>query len=127
MNNNAYYSGLLYLIHLLMGVDGELDENELLALKKIRNTEEIPENVFSEFERDIKQLDERDIFKKGIQLINQCSENEKLKAFVTLYKMSEVDGHVHLKEIKLLLYSIEMAGVGFDEVVHEAKKTTALL
>ena len=31
--------------------------------------------------------------------------------------MSEVDGRVHVKEVRLLLYSIKMAGIEFNDVV----------
>ena len=45
---------------------------------------------------------------------------EKLNAFVHLYKLSEVDGSVHVKEVRLLLYSIKMAGIEFNDVVERA-------
>lgn len=119
--NHAYQSGLLYLIHLLMGVDGDINEAELAALQKVRQHEEIPDHLYEEFEKMIRRIRERDIYHRGIELISQCSPEERLRAFVTLYKMSEVDGRVHLKEIKLLLYSIERAGIEFDDVVNSAK------
>jgi len=34
--------------------------------------------------------------------------------------MSEADGRVHVKEVRLLLYSIRMAGIEFDDVVKRA-------
>lgn len=68
-------------------------------------------------------LRERELYNRGISFINECTRDEKLSIFVTLYKMSEVDGRVHQKEIKLLLYSIESAGIEFDEVVNAAKST----
>jgi hypothetical protein len=34
--------------------------------------------------------------------------------------MSEVDGRVHVKEVRLLLYSTKMTGVEFDDVVKQA-------
>ena len=49
-----------------------------------------------------------------------------MNAFVILYKMSEVDGRVHVKEIKLLLYSIKLAGIEFDDVVNLAKVTPSI-
>jgi uncharacterized tellurite resistance protein B-like protein len=119
--NHAYQSGLLYLIHLLIGVDGDIDDSELAALQKVRQYEKIPDELFLEFQKNIRTLRERDIYHQGIELIERCSLEEKLNAFVTLYKMSEVDGRVHLKEIKLLLFSIEKAGIEFDDVVNAAK------
>lgn len=118
-----YHSGLLYLIHLLMGVDGDINETELVALKKVRAHEKIPDNLYQEFEKNVRTLRERDIYNRGIQLIGKCAPGERLRIFSTLYKMSEVDGRVHQKEIKLLLYSIEKAGIEFDDVVNDAKES----
>ena len=121
--NQTYHSGLLYLIHLLMGVDGDINETELTALKKVRVHENISDNLYQEFEKNIRTLRERDIYNRGIQLIDKCTQEERLRIFSTLYKMSEVDGRVHQKEIKLLLYSIEQAGIEFDDVVNAAKSS----
>ncbi|HLT80870.1 MAG TPA: hypothetical protein VKZ86_07555 [Cyclobacteriaceae bacterium] len=119
--DHAYHAGLLYLIHLLMGVDGDINETELVALRKVRDHEKIPDPLYFEFESNVRTLRERELYHRGIGFINQCSRDEKLSIFATLYKMSEVDGRVHQKEIKLLLYSIESAGIEFDEVVNAAK------
>ena len=119
MNKN-YQFGLLYLIHLLMSADGVIDENETQALNKIRTREGIPENVFLEFKREISEKKGRDIYQAGIEHMNLCTDEEKLKAFVILYKMSEVDGRVHVKEVRLLLYCIKVSGIEFDDVVAQA-------
>jgi uncharacterized tellurite resistance protein B-like protein len=121
--DHAYHAGLLYLIHLLMGVDGDINETELVALKKVREHEKVPDALYFEFENNVRTLRERELYNRGIALINECTRDEKLSIFATLYKMSEVDGRVHQKEIKLLLYSIESAGIEFDEVVNAAKST----
>lgn len=121
--DQAYHSGLLYLIHLLMGVDGDINETELTALKKVREYENIPDDEYREFEKNVRSLRERDIYNQGIQQISKCTPEERLRIFSTLYKMSEVDGRVHQKEIKLLLYSIEKAGIEFDDVVNAAKSS----
>lgn len=121
--DQAYHSGLLYLIHLLMGVDGDINETELTALKKVREYENIPDDEYREFEKNVRSLREREIYNQGIQQISKCTPEERLRIFSTLYKMSEVDGRVHQKEIKLLLYSIEKAGIEFDDVVNAAKSS----
>lgn len=120
MNKN-YHLGLLYLVKLLIDADGVADNKELQALRAIKDQENIPDDTFKEFETPVVSLKERDIYERGISLINSCTREEKLNAFSTLYKLSEVDGRVHVKEIKLLLYSIKSAGVDFDDVVNHAK------
>ena len=120
--NSHYHNGLLYLVHLLVSADGVIDEKESAALQRIKERENIPDNTFHEFQQTIASKKERDIYQMGIDYINQCSDEEKLKAFVILYKMSEVDGRVHVKEVRLLLYSVKQAGIEFDDVVNEAAK-----
>jgi uncharacterized tellurite resistance protein B-like protein len=117
-----YQLGLLYLVHLLVSADGVVDEQEKAALEKLKSKEKISDEVYKAFEQHVADKTERDIYQDGIALINECTAAEKLHVFVTLYKLSEVDGHVHLKEVRLLLYSIKMAGIDFDDVVSEAKK-----
>lgn len=119
MNKN-YQLGLLYLVHLLVSADGVVDENELAALDKIKSREKISDDVFAQFKKNISTMKEREIYQLGLEHIAPCSNQEKLQAFSILYKMSEVDGRVHVKEVRLLLYSTKMTGVEFDDVVKQA-------
>jgi uncharacterized tellurite resistance protein B-like protein len=125
MNKN-YQLGLLYLVHLLVSADGIVDDNELAALQSIKTREGINEDTFQEFERDVTIKKEKEIYQRGLEMLNLCDDAEKLKAFVNLYKISEIDGRVHVKEVRLLLYSIKMTGIEFDDVVNHAKRTAPL-
>jgi len=118
--NEKYQNGLLYLAYLLISADGVIDERERIALLKIKSDEKIPDALFEEFEKQIAKLKEREIYQHGIKLMSQCTDEEKLNAFVQLLKMSEADGHVHIKEVRLLLYSIRQVGIEFDDVVQRA-------
>jgi uncharacterized tellurite resistance protein B-like protein len=122
-NNRNYQLGLLYLIHLLISADGVIDEKEYNALLSIKNKEHIPDPIFKEFKEATTIKKEKEIYQEGIALINECTDAEKLNAFVHLYKLSEVDGSVHVKEVRLLLYSIKMAGIEFNDVVEKATHT----
>lgn len=124
MNKN-YQLGLLYLVHLLVSADGVIDENERAALEKIKSRENIPDDIFLQFKIDITQKKERDIYQAGLESFSQCSDQEKLRGFAILYKMSEVDGRVHVKEVRLLLYSSRMSGIEFDDVVKLAAEIPA--
>jgi len=117
-----YQLGLLYLVHLLVSADGHVDENEKKALLHIKAHEQIPDTVFDAFQAEVDSKKEKEIYQKGIELINQCSDQDKLRVFVHLYRMSEVDGRVHVREVRLLLYSIKMAGIEFNDVVEAARK-----
>jgi uncharacterized tellurite resistance protein B-like protein len=116
--------GLLYIAHLLISSDGVIDEKEYQALSKIKSRESIPDSVFKEFELFVQDRKEREIHKEGIDLLNECTDEEKLNAFVHLYKMSEIDGRVHVKEVRLLLYAIKSTGIEFNEVVARAQAFT---
>jgi uncharacterized tellurite resistance protein B-like protein len=118
--NKSYQLGLLYLVHLLINADGVIDQREREALIKVKDDEHIPDTLFRDFENEIAALKEREIYQHGMDLISDCSKQEKLNAFVHLYRMSEADGRVHVKEVRLLLYSIRQAGIEFDEVVQLA-------
>ncbi len=120
--NKNYQLGLLYLTHLLINADGTIDEKERNALAKVKNDEQIADSLFLQFQNDIGRRTEREIYQQGIELINECNDEEKLTAFAHLYKISESDGHMHIKEVRLMLYSIRQAKIEFDDVIKRAKQ-----
>jgi uncharacterized tellurite resistance protein B-like protein len=117
-----YHLGLLYLVHLLINADGVVNEDEEKALLKIRERENISSAIFEEFLREVTVRKPKEIYQQGIEMINACDDQKKLKAFVHLYKISEIDGNVHVKEVRLLLYSIKMADIEFNDVVEAAAR-----
>lgn len=121
MNRN-YHLGLLHFTHLLVGADGKIDTSELDAMLKIKINESIPEETFREFDQQVGSLSEREVYLQGLDHLTGCTNEEKVRVFATLYRLSEVDGRVHAKEIRLLLYSLKTAGIEFNDVVEFAKK-----
>lgn len=117
-----FHLGLLYMVHLLIGSDGKVSPDEQASLKRIQNEEKIPDEIVERFKDAVGKKSEREIYQDGIDLLNKCTNNEKLNAFVHLYNLSEADGNVHVKEVRLLLYSIKMTGIEFNDVVEKAKK-----
>ena len=122
MNIKSYHLGLLYMIHLLISSDGEVSGDEEHAWDVIKKKEGISDEIFTEFRRSIDGKKEREIYQAGIDCLNQCTDSQKLDAFAHLYHLSEADGNVHVKEVRLLLYSIRMTGIEFNDVVEHAKK-----
>ena len=123
-----YQLGILNLTHLLVSADGVVDEQEKQALARLRKLEQIDDEVFEAFSQTITigSKKERDIYKEGIDSINACTDEEKLRALALISKMSEVDGRVHAKEVRLLLYSIRLTGIEFDDVVKKASTLQSL-
>lgn len=119
MNKN-YQLGLLHLVHLLISADGVIEEREKKALERIKAIEKISDELFREFVEMAQKKKERDIYNDGITMMNNCTEEEKIMAFVHLYKISEADNEVHVKEVRLLLYSVKMSNVEFNDVVVRA-------
>ncbi|MEP2670856.1 MAG: hypothetical protein ABJH04_17755 [Cyclobacteriaceae bacterium] len=120
--NKNYHLGVLYLMRLLINADGIVDMSENDALNKVKKHENIPQSTLIEFEKDVLNKKEKEVYQTGIDYINLCTDDEKLDAFVHLYKMSEADGRVHVKEVRLLLYSIRQAKMEFNDVVAKAKQ-----
>jgi hypothetical protein len=126
MNQN-YQLGLLHLVHLLIGADGVFDIREMEALCKIKANEKIAEEMLRNFEALIAGKSEKELYDDALEYLQLCTEEEKLKIFSMLYCLSEVDGRVHVKEIRLLLYSIKSADIDFSDVVHYAKMNPSAL
>lgn len=106
-HNITFQVGLLHFVHLLAMVDGSIDQREKAAIRKIKLEEKIPDWVFDDFEESLFQRTEREIFEEGVELLNRCSEEERLTAFVHLYRLSEADDSIHVKEVRFLLYSLK--------------------
>jgi hypothetical protein len=121
-----YQLALLYFVHLLIGADGIADRSELDALLQIKKKEKILDHTFDNFNTFASSKSEREIYQSGLDHLSKCSDQTKLKIFATLYRLSEVDGRVHGKEIKLLLYSVKTAGIEFNDVVDFAKSNPSI-
>jgi uncharacterized tellurite resistance protein B-like protein len=119
-----FHLGLLYMVHLLIGSDGKVSDVEKESLTKIKSAEGISDQIFERFNEAINKNSEREIYQEGIECLNKCTDQQKLRAFVHLYKLSEADGNVHVKEVRLLLYSIKLTGIEFNDVVEMAKKNS---
>ena len=126
MTKNTYHEAVLFLTHLIVYADGELDETEVKALSQICEHESIAPEYYDEFSKKIQGMHERDMYLEGIESVSKCNEQEKLNAFSWLYQISEVDGKVHVKEVRFLLYSIKKAGIEFEDVIENSKSMPKL-
>lgn len=125
--SESYHDGLLYLAHLVISADGVIDDNEIKALESIKVEENIPDEIFSDYKNSVGNMREKQIYEKAIDLISECTDDEKLRAFSWLYKISEVDGKIHVKEVRFLLYSVKKAGIEFEDVVESAKSLPSII
>ena len=80
--NIDFQLGLLHFVHLLVNVDGRIDEREKAAILAIKTEEKIPDSIFHDFEKYVLSNSEQEIYGRGVELLNKCNEEEKLCAFV---------------------------------------------
>ncbi len=121
-SGNNYHQGLLYLSHILISADGVINEQEQKALLKIKEDEQIDQNVFESFQRDLKTKKLSEIYQRGLDMINECTVAEKKKAFVHLFRLCAADGNIHVKEVRILLYSAKLTDAELTEIMDEAEK-----
>ena len=112
----TYHLGLLHLAHILINVDGTIDEREMEIIKAIKEEEKIDDLVFLEFSRGISQMKQPDIYARGIELLNRCTEEERTCAFVYLFQLAEADTSISMREIKLLMQALNATNIDFNDV-----------
>src|SRR5258707_1969861 len=120
-----YQLGLLHFAHLLITVDGFIDDREKNAISSLIKEEQIPDQVYADFQKTVNTKSQRDVYDRGVKLLSLCSDEEKLSALVHLYRLSEIDNNVHVKEVRLLLYSLKATNVEFEDVVLSARMLKA--
>lgn len=123
---NIRQQSILHLTYLLVYSDGEFDDSEKRAIKYICEKEGITDNEYQEFLIDAQELSEKELFNKGIDVLESCTDENKLNTFVWLYKLSEADGMVHAKEVRFLLYSLRRANIHLDDVKKAADDFPAI-
>lgn len=115
--------GLLHFVHLLVNVDGRIDDRERSAILTIREEENIPESVILDFENYVLTRSEQEIYRRGAELLNGCTEEEKISAFVHLHGLAEVDSTISGKEARFLIYSLKLTNIDLEEVIVKASLT----
>ncbi|HEU5292704.1 MAG TPA: hypothetical protein VFU05_18775 [Cyclobacteriaceae bacterium] len=123
--NMDFQLGLLHFVHLLVTVDGHIDDRERQTIQSIKREESISGKLFQFFMDSVNTKSEREVFAEGIDRLNRCNEEERLCAFVHLYQLAQADEHLDVKEIKLLLYSLDQTKIEFDDVVLAAQLAIA--
>ncbi|HMJ68891.1 MAG TPA: hypothetical protein VK508_08350 [Cyclobacteriaceae bacterium] len=121
----SYSTGLLALTTVLINSDGEISEKELDYVQKIRESESIPDGLFDQIKSAILGKNEREVYQLGIDSLNACTEDLKTRAFVKMYQMAMIDGVIHVKEVRLLLYALKTTHVDINTVMKLAERQAA--
>lgn len=120
MQSENFQLGLLHMVHLLVTVDGHIDDRERAAILAIKKEENIPDVLFHYFEKKAETTTGQQIYLDGIEYLNVCSDDEKLAAFVHLYKLAEADTSISNKEVRFLLYGLKVTNLSFEDVILSA-------
>lgn len=117
---NNYHKGLLFVTYLLINSDKEISDNELYYLHKMRIEEGVSDDVFTEHFKSLLGKNEREIYQIGIDAINLCTDDQKIKAFTRLYQMALSDKVLRVKEVRFILYAIKITHVDINIIVERA-------
>ena len=118
--STSYQLGLLHIVYTLMNVDGRIDEREMNSLQRIQEEEEIDSSLFREFSRSIVGADKHEVYRRGVELLNDCNEEERLCAFVHLFRLAESDASISLDEVRHLLMATKGVKIDFEDVIMSA-------
>jgi hypothetical protein len=117
-----YAQALLHLTYLLIWSDSEICGEEIHYLDKIKESEGISDEVFTQFNDSVIGKNGREIYQTGIKMVNDCPAEFKIRAFVKLFQLANADGVFHVKEVRLLLYATKLADLDFESIMAEVKK-----
>ena len=117
MQGTNYHLGLLHYVHLLVTVDGHIDDRERAAILLIRKEENISDALAEEFEKKAMLLNQQQIYQEGNEVLSSCTDEQKLSAFVHLYKLAEADTSISNKEVRFLLYGLKANNIRFEDVI----------
>ena len=120
-SEDHYQNSILLLSFLLMNADGVLEDSETHAIRSICKHENIHEDAWSRFLKEVRGYTEKQVYDQGIAEVSLLEDAEKTKVFAWLHRISEADGNVHVKEVRFLLYSIRKAGIEFEDVLKVSK------
>ena len=111
-----YHLALLHFVHMLINTDNKIDDREMDLILKIKGEERIDDASFLQFSRSISQANREEIFNRGLELLNNCTEEEKLCAFVYLFQLAEADTSISMKETRLLISALKATNIDFNDV-----------
>ncbi|MEO7989807.1 MAG: hypothetical protein ABI663_09715 [Chryseolinea sp.] len=120
IENLNYQLGLLHFVHLLVRADGVIVDSERKAILAIKNEEKIQDSVFDDFQARASNITEQEMYTKGIEYLTACTDEERLSAFVHLYKLAQVDSGISNKEVRFLLYGLKVNNLSFEDVILSA-------
>jgi hypothetical protein len=116
-----YQKGLFFITYLLINTDNEISDNELVLLHKMRIEEGIDDATFAGFFNHILGKPEKEVYQIGIDALNHCSDEDKVRAFERLFEMAYADKLLKPREVRFILYAIKLTNSSFEHILNLAE------
>lgn len=100
-----YRKGLLFVTYLLINAEQEISDHEMYYLHKMRVKAGMTDDAFAEYFKSLLGKSEREIYQIGIESLNRCPQEFKMKAFSILNNMAMVDKVLNQKEVRFIQYA----------------------
>ena len=112
-----YPVSLMYLMHSVIHSDGEAHDKEVTMAERIFDHEDVPVAVKDKFHQDLKTMDAKNMYAKGLDALKLCSREEQNRTLAWIHSVMEADSHVDVKEARFLLYAMNATNVQFEEIL----------
>jgi len=99
----SFKLGLLHLLYLVTNCDDDLSHKEITYLNSVLANNDISEHLLNTFRQSLNNSSHEELYRKGIALLNKCSEEYRLRAIGIIYQMAKSDGQIHPREERLML------------------------
>ena len=76
------------------------------------------DDTFVEYFKSLIGKSEKEIYQIGIESLNLCPDELKIKAFTRLYQMALSDKVLRTKEVRFILYAIKLSRMEVDAVIN---------
>jgi hypothetical protein len=124
-NSDHYHKGLFFITYLLLNSDNEISDNELFHMHKMRIEEGMSDATFVDHFKSIIGKSEQEIYQIGIESLNKCSQEYKIRAFALLYNLAFTECMVQPREVRLLLYAMNLTKMDLNKVLDSMRYKVA--
>jgi len=124
-NIDNYNRGLLFTTFLLINSDKEISDNELCHIHKMRVEEGMSDDIFADHFKSLIGKSGKEIYQIGIESLNRCSHEFKIKALIRLYQMATSDKVLNQKEVQFVFYTLGFSHDEIEAAVRTRKQSLA--
>ncbi len=114
---SSFEKAFAYMFFLVMSADKVAHLDEFIILNKILRFEKIEKKSFMSTIDQLSNMENKDIYAQGIELLKSLSEPEQKKCLAYMLLIAKADGDLHLKEDTLMhKISSDELNIPFEEI-----------